>query len=127
MKDRYVIVIPHDHDAILLHCDDGDTMELKYLQGIVEGNIETVPTALAANWAHEDGINQIVLIVNEEGKLQGLPYNLNANDLMLNVERDYIVGNAVLMAVRGEELIGFTKDAAENIIKKWKLCAEEQK
>lgn len=28
--------------------------------------------------------------------------------------------------VRGEELIGFTKYAAENIIKKWKLCAEEQ-
>lgn len=119
MKDLYAIVIHHDSPALLLHCDDGDTMALKSLQEIVDGYIETVPTALAPNWGDEKA-GRILLIINEEGKLRGLPLNIDATDLSALLD-DVIVGNAVLMQEKGEKLIGFTKDKAENIVKRWHL------
>lgn len=38
---------------------------------------------------------------------------------------DEIVGNAVLMLARGDELIGFKESAARNIIKQWSAVPEE--
>ena len=32
---------------------------------------------------------------------------------------DVIVGNAVLMGVKGEDVIGLTEKAAKNIMKRW--------
>lgn len=117
MTDRYVIVIPADDEAILLHCDDGGTLELATLQGIVEGCIETVPTVLGTGWA-EYRDDEIVLIVNEEGKLRGLPVNEEASELSA-VLGDELVGNAVLMCARDDELIGFTREDAEDILRQW--------
>lgn len=94
-------------------------MSLETLQGIVEGPIETVPAALARGWSGEEGVTPI-LIVNEEGKLQGLPENEDATECS-GLLYDVIMGNAVMMGARGEELIGFTEKAAENIMEKWGL------
>ena len=102
---------------VLLHCRPGDSLELKAMQDIVGGYIETVPAALAAGWSHEQGVG-LTLIINEEGKLLGLPLNPLATD-MAGICNDVIVGNAILMGARGEEFIGLTKEAAENIVKKW--------
>lgn len=61
---------------------------LKALRDAVEGYIETVPLG--------DGR---YLVVNEEGKLRGLPHNIMATTLMHMAGHhpgDHIVGNAVL-------------------------------
>lgn len=115
--ERYAIIIRPNEEAVLLHCYPGDSLDLKTLQEIVEGNIETVPTALAGEWSHEQGVG-LTLIINEEGKLLGLPVNQLATD-MAYIFNDVIVGNAVLMGTKDEDFIGLTKEAAENIVKKW--------
>lgn len=45
--ERYAIIIRPNEEMALLHCYPGDSLDLKTLQEIVEGHIETVPTALA--------------------------------------------------------------------------------
>ena len=115
--DRYAIIIRPDEGMILLHCWLGDGLDLAEMQKIVEGNIETVPAVLAEGWSHEEGVG-LVLIVNEEGKLLGLPANHMATD-MAAVYNDVLVGNAILMGTQGEDFVGLTSEAAENIIEKW--------
>ena len=116
--ERYAIIIRPNEEAVLLHCYPGDSLDLKTLQEIVEGNIETVPTALAGEWSHEQGVG-LTLIINEEGKLLGLPVNQLATD-MPHLFNDAIVGNAILMGTTDEDFIGLAKEAAENIVKKWR-------
>lgn len=115
--DRYAIYIRSEGIMVKLLCDPAGSVKLRTLQELVEGYIETVPTVLADDWSKEPDVGT-VLIVNEEGKLRGLPLNQWATDLS-GVYDDVIVGNAVLMGTRGEELIGLTKAAADNIVKNW--------
>lgn len=123
-EKRYAIVIPAGKPAVLLHCWPEDGLELKDLQDIVEGHIETVETMIAPGWAQEKEVTP-VLIINEEGKLLGLPYNEDATLMAQIPIDDEIVGNAVLMLARGEELIGFRERAARNIIRNWCVSEEE--
>ena len=125
--ERYVIVIPADEEqkARLLRCDDGDTCTLETLQALVGGPIEAADTCLAASWARED-VDSIQPIVNEEGLLQELPFNERATDLyQYRYMGTGIVGTAVLMAARGDELIGFTKPVCETICSEWGLDLAE--
>ena len=115
--ERYAIVSVPGEEPIMLHCFPGDTLELEELQQIVCGYIESVPTVLAKEWSGEDGVGT-VLFVNEEGKLKGLPVNEWATDISA-LYNDVIVGNAVLMGVKGEDVIGLTEKAAKNIMKRW--------
>ena len=121
---RYAIVFVPDKEGFMLHCYPGEGLPLEDLQDIVEGNIETVGTMLAPGWAQEKGVTP-VLIINEEGKLRGLPYNDAATLMAQIAATDEIVGNAMLMLARGEELIGFKESAARNIIKQWSAVPEE--
>lgn len=125
--ERYVIVIPADEEqkARLLRRDDGDTCTLETLQALVGGPIEAADTCLAASWARED-VDSIQLIVNEEGLLQELPFNERATDLyQYRYMGTGIVGTAVLMAARGDELIGFARPVCETIGSEWNLDLEE--
>ena len=62
---------------------EGETWTLDELQELVGGYIELlgVPS------------KDRVLVVNEDGRLKGLPFNKNATDLY---QRDTIVGDAVI-------------------------------
>lgn len=114
--ERYAIIIRPNEETVLLHCYPGDSLDLKTLQEIVEGHIETVPTMMSSAWSKEKDVG-LTLIINEEGKLLGLPMNQLATD-MAYLFNDVIVGNAVLMGTTDEDFIGLTKEAAENIVKK---------
>ena len=116
--ERYAIIIRQNEEMALLHCDHGDSLDLKTLQEIVEGYIETVPTAMAGEWSHEQGVG-LTLIINEEGKLLGMPVNRLATDMAYLFFNDVIVGNAILIGATDEGFIGLTKEAAENIVEKW--------
>lgn len=124
--ERYGIVIPAEGDAILLRCWPGEGFSLKEMQDMVEGPIEVVPAALNEGWAREPDNVSVVLVINEEGKLQNLPVNEDATDLT-TLLYDQIVGNAILLLARGEELIGLKREAAENIMRKWGLVKEDRK
>lgn len=123
--ERFVIVMPVGTSAYLLPCDDGDTCTLETLQALVGGPIEAADTCLAASWARED-VDSIQLIVNEEGLLQELPFNERATDLyQYRYMGTGIVGTAVLMTARGDELIGFARPVCETIGSEWNLDLEE--
>ena len=122
--ERFVIVMPVDTSAYLLPCDDGDTCKLETLQKLVGGPIEVVDSCLAGNWSRESDVEAVKLVVNEEGKLRDLQENENATDLYAFNYMSSIVGPAVLMAARGDELIGFAKSVAESICAEWEIPLE---
>lgn len=121
--ERYIIFIPADGPCRLVPCDDGDTCQLSTLQQLVNGPIEVTPSCLGASLARElvDGID---LIVNEEGKLRRLTLNEDATDLYAHCGRDMIVGDALLAAARGDELIGFSEPVCQTLAEFWALELE---
>ena len=77
-----------------------------------------VPSALDATWAREEA-DRLVLLVDEEGRLKCKAANQKATqlapaDVTANGKLP-IVGAAVLMFQRGDELLGFTKHVADTI------------
>lgn len=122
--ERYMIFIPAIGKCSLIQCDDECPATLETLQELVDGPIEVTPSCLGASWARElvDGID---LIVNEEGLLRQLPDNSPATDLYAYGDRSVIVGDAVLVAARGEDLIGFSKPVCKTICDEWGLEMED--
>lgn len=51
--ERYAIIIRPNEETVLLHCYPGDSLDLKTLQEIVEGHIETVPVVLSSEGARK--------------------------------------------------------------------------
>lgn len=123
--ERFVIAMPIGTSAYLLPCDDGDTCKLETLQNLVGGPIEVVDSCLAGNWSREGDVEAVKLVVNEEGKLRDLPENENAATLYAYDLMDTLVGPAALVAVRGEDLIGFAKPVCETICSEWGLDLAE--
>lgn len=122
--DRYMISIPAVGPCKLVTCDDGDSIKLETMQQLVDGPIEVTPSCLGASWARElvDGIS---LIVNEEGRLRGLPYNGRASDLWEGGGICLLNGDALLAAAKGEDLIGFTKPVCQTLAEFWSLDMED--
>lgn len=120
--ERYIIFIPATGKCSLIQCDDECPATLETLQELVDGPIEVTPSCLGASWARElvDGID---LIVNEEGLLHQLPENMSATNLY--AYSGPIIGDAVLVAARGEDLIGFPKPVCRTICDEWKLEMED--
>ena len=119
--NRYVIVIPAKNRAFKLLCDDGDSMKLETMQKLVGGQIEPVHTLLEPEWARESGVDSILLLVNEEGRLKGLPENPRAEEMASYAAPAHakLVGPAIVAAGRGEEIIGFAKPVADTICAEW--------
>ena len=118
--NRYMIVIPAKNRSFVLKCDEGDGAKLETLQKLVSGYVETVPSALDATWAREKA-DRLVLLVDEDGRLKCKAANQKATqlapaDVTANGKLP-IVGAAVLMFQRGDELLGFTKYVADTMPK----------
>lgn len=114
----YIALTPLDS---FLMCQHDERMDLKEMQNLVEGDIETVPTVIASHWADEKGVS-ILMVVNEEGKLHGMHWNPKATTLC-GYCPDYIVGNALIVGVKGDELIALKRSAAEKIMRGFPLGA----
>lgn len=116
-EQRYVLLITPEGTMYPVHCWPGKTLELKTLQQLVDGQIETVPALPGVKWERdEDGMP--LLLVNEEGKLRGLPRNDLATAMTM-LFQDEIVGNAVLLAGKDEELVGMTRERVESVMAEW--------
>lgn len=118
MDKRYMIVIHPAKRTVMVNHDAEKQPELETLQKLVGGPIEVVPTYLEASWARENA-DQIVLVVNEEGRLRGMQHNPAASELTPALPD--IVGTAVLLMTMGDEMLGFEKYAAQDIVKEWEL------
>ena len=70
-----------------------------------------------------EGADRLVLLVDEDGRLKCKPANQKATqlapaDVTANGKLP-IVGAAVLMFQRGDELLGFSKHVADTICSEW--------
>ena len=90
---KYIPVILPNGSLNIYAVLDGRTATLEWLQQQVGGYIETVPACFVG----------LQIIVNEEGKLKGLPFNDTATDFARG-QGDSLVGNAVVMAAEGSDL-----------------------
>lgn len=122
--ERYAIYIPAAGKCRLIRCDDTGSPPLKTMQELVDGFVEVTESILDITWAREP-VDCIHLIVNEEGLLRQLPDNPRATDLYVYGDRSVIVGDALLMAGRGEDLIGFSKPVCQTIAEEWNLEMED--
>lgn len=122
--ERYMIYIPAKGICRLIPCDGTGTLTLNEMQALVDGPIEVTESCLEPTWAREP-VDCIHLVVNEEGLLRQLPDNSPATDLYAYGDRSVIVGDAVLVAARGEDLIGFSKPVCKTICDEWGLEMED--
>lgn len=118
----YIALTPLDSFLI---CQHDERMDLKEMQDLVKGDIEIAPTVIAPRWADEEGVS-IFMVVNDEGKLRYLDYNAKATALY-GFRLDYIAGNALIVGVKGDELIALKRSAAEKIMRVFHLEHKEIK
>lgn len=95
-----MVVITVDGDIRVKKCEE---ITLDELQKVVDGYIETVPVTI--------GNGRYIMVVNEEGKLRNLDYNLCATKIRnrYRTTEDVIVGNVAIVKQKGEDLIGLSK------------------
>ena len=83
-----IVLVKEPFKAWTARAIDGS---LASLQQLVDGYIECIPLR-----------DDLVLIVNEEGKLRGLAPNFRIGH---GVTLDIIVGEAIVIGIQGEELV----------------------
>lgn len=95
-----VAVIPADPELPIRVDEVEGRIGLDYLQKQVKGYIEPVDITLA-----DEDASEVSMYVNEEGKLEGLPYNPRATFLAQDsiMAFDYIAGDVVLVGPVDDE------------------------
>ena len=99
----YIIII--DEDEIVLKACPAEGPSLEDLQHIVKGYIQTVP--VCSEIRKSAAGTAPLMIVNEEGKLNGLPVNLSATAAC---GHDIIVGPAAILNATEENMQGFSRE-----------------
>lgn len=101
MEGYFIIVYPDG--AVKVQKAPEEKYQLDFLQKSVEGYIETAPCNLATD---------IILIVNDEGKINGSKINRLATRI-LGISNDFLFGNVVLGVAQGEYILPLTLDKAK--------------
>lgn len=115
MPKTYTVITPKSEEKI--HTCDSKYLSLETMQRIVGGHIEFV--ALRKNPGN-------VMIVNEEGKLHGLPFNAKASIMSGHeIVGDVIVCDESLLEGDEEDDEEEEDDEATNTEKKKEGAAEE--
>jgi len=107
---NYVIKI----DGNKVTREEFNNASLERLQQLIGGYIETVPCIF----------RDYILVIDEEGKLKGLPKNRIANELSaLSVQWfDVLVGPALIAKTEGDRIVGLSEaetDKLMNRLNKW--------
>lgn len=99
---KHVLIIKPD-GTLKLRCWPKREEQLDFLQELFGGYIETVRT----------GTPGVIMVINEEGRLHGLPYNGLASQVYYEgFGASPIVGTAVLVKDADDELDGLDQAAA---------------
>lgn len=112
---KYVPVIEPGGKVRVYTLQNGRTPTLAWLQTQVGGLIEPVKICLNGS---------CIMLVNEEGRLHGLPFNGPATELSRN--NSLIVGDAVVMKAEGSDFVPLDPDELKLIVA-WcaQICAGE--
>lgn len=105
---KYIIII-RARDSIEFKTIPEDIVSLETLQSAVGGYIEVVRLK-----------DEKIMILNEDGKLNGSSYNEIASLLYLDAhprDPDVIFGDVVIAAENGEEIEGLPEDIVDEIIR----------
>ena len=115
---KYVIVLePSGHFEVKSYEDDYK-ISLDEWQGFFGGaNVECIPSVFPG----------VEIIIDEEGKLKLLEENPIATELLHPSFQDVLVGNAVLVAVKKDNLDGMSKSNMEFVTSKIFKFMWEQK
>lgn len=99
-----VAVVPADSESPI-RVEEVDKINLDFLQKQVAGYIEAIDFMLGGPEDDDPLPSEVSMYLNEEGKLQGLPYNARATFLASEVIMafDYIAGDVVLTGGVDEE------------------------
>ena len=113
---NYVIKI----DGNKVTREEFNNASLERLQELVGGYIETVPSIF----------RDYILVIDEEGKLKGLPKNRIANELSaLSVQWfDVLFGPALIAKIEGDRIVGLSEaetDKFMNRLNKWTGTARQ--
>lgn len=104
---KYLISIHTDGNIVSNEYDDNEEFELEDFQAFVGGYIETVPTCFGKN---------VIMLVNESGKLDRLPYNKTASVIQHHTLYDLLLGDVVLVKLDGEDFVGFSEEEKDKIL-----------
>lgn len=96
--EQFAILLQPDQ-VVVLQVRRSDLDDLDFFHRYIKGFIEIVRL-------HDD----VVMIVDDEGKMKGLPIN-KAATCLYNCD-DVIVGSALVMKRRGPDLVPMTADEA---------------
>ena len=103
---KYIIVVKDSGEMNVHSYEPNHNITLEEWQGYFGGNnIETVPSVFPG----------IEILIDEEGKLKGLPVNAIATGLVHPSVADVLVGDAVLVSVKKNNLDGMNEKAMEFI------------
>lgn len=82
------LLIKSDGSKTIIEPEENNSFTCSELQNYVEGYIQLIPLN-----------DNLIVVINEEGKLLNLPYNEVATDLCREIlfNNDYIVGNVVII------------------------------
>lgn len=106
---KYLIEITPDGTVNKRPYPDSFELTLDILQEYVGGYIETVRLKDAPN-------NNLIMIIDEEGKLNNKPVNEIASDIEYIRYDDYIAGKAYIAVTNGEDIAAMSMDDADNVI-----------
>ncbi|NMA06178.1 MAG: DUF3846 domain-containing protein [Ruminococcaceae bacterium] len=82
---------------------------LESMQSVVGGYIQVIPAQAIPGG--EKLSHQMILVLNEEGKLDDLPYNFEIWD-----GADYIAGTCFVCKEKGDEMVGLTEEEANIVV-----------
>ncbi len=70
--------------------------------------------------------DRLVMLVDDAGKMNGLPVNPMATILYESVATDFIVGNAVIVTIENGDLECLELERAERLAKKWMVLGKSK-
>lgn len=103
MKGRIkVVIIKPGKPAHITEIDDS----LASMQAVVEGYIQVVSASAIPGGKVLN--KELILVLNEEGKVDELPYNFRIYD-----GADYIAGTCFVCKEKKDEMVGLSQEEAE--------------
>lgn len=106
-KIRVVIIEP-DKPAHITEIEDS----LASMQAVVEGYIQVISaSAIPGGKVLNKELKNLILVLNEEGKIDKLPFNFKIYD-----GADYIAGTCFVCKEKEEEMVGLSQEEAELVV-----------
>ncbi len=100
-----VVVIEPDKPARITEIGDG----LDSMQAVVGGYIQVISAQAIPGGKNLS--RDLILVLNEEGKLDDLPYNFKIWD-----GADYVVGTCFVCKEKDDEMVGLSEEEAHSVI-----------